>query len=128
MKRAMLFTIIGVLVLCAGAAYADSHERVAVIWNCTLNEGQTMAGVHETNSKWVMLMNENIEGGDIRSYVLTPIVGEQGGFMYVDTFPNLSAWQAVRGVMESDEGKALEEMFDALADCSDNSLQLSTES
>ena len=122
MKRAILYTVIGMVVLCAGAAYADAHARVVVIWNCTLNDGQTMEGVNETNSKWVELMNANIEGGEVRSYVLTPVVGGQGGFMYVDSFPNLTAWQAVRGVMESDEGKALEESFDALADCSKNAL------
>ena len=128
MKRAILCTLIGMVVLCAGTAYADSHERVVVIWHCTLNDGQTMEGVNETNSKWVQLMNEKIEGGDVHSYVLTTIVGDQGGFMYVDSFPSLTAWQAVRGVMESDEGKALEESFDALADCSKNSLHQATAS
>lgn len=128
MKRAILFTVLGMVVLCAGVASADSHERYVVIWKCTLNDGQSMDDVNATNSKWVELMNAKIEGGDVHSYVLTPIVGEQGGFMYVDSFPSLTAWQAVGGVMESDEGKALEESFDTLADCEKNSLHKATAS
>lgn len=128
MKKMFVLAVVGVLMMGAGAAFADGHVRYVATWDCTVKDGKSIDDVKAVNSKWVAMVNAKVEGGDIRSYTLTPVVGELGGFMFVDSFPSLEAWQAVRGVMASDEGKALEAEFDAVSECSQNSLHESTQS
>ena len=81
------------------AAYADSHERMVALWTCTLADGKTQADVQAANGKWVKHVNAAVEGGDIRSYVLTTVVGEPETFLYVDSFPSGKAWLASRTAM-----------------------------
>ena len=127
--RAMIAAALFIVaVLGALPVHADSHERMVVVWTCELAEGKTAEDVQATNSKWVKLVNAGLEEGEIRSYVLTTVVGDLQTFLYVDSFPSGEAWLATRTTMESDEGKALEAEFDALGDCSSNSLYASEQS
>ncbi len=112
----------------ASTAQADSHQRIVEVWTCSLNEGKTQADVEAANGKWVKLMNEKIEGGDIHSYVLTPIVGDTGTFLYADSYPSMEAWVASKVVIETEAGQAVEQELDAAADCSSNTLHRSTAS
>lgn len=128
MKKVLVLAVVGVLLMGVGAAFADGHVRYVVTWDCTVREGKSIDDVKAVNSKWVAMMNAKIEGGDVRSYILTPVVGELGGFTYVDSFPSLEAWQAVRAFMASDEGKALEAEFETVSECSSNGLHESTQS
>ena len=80
------------------AAYADSHERMVALWTCTLADGKTQADVQAANGKWVKHVNAAVEGGDIRSYVLTTVVGEPETFLYVVFLPQR---QGVAGVENS---------------------------
>ena len=133
MKKNVLFPVAAaVAVLGAALANADGHEaaedRYLELWKCKVNEGKTIDDVKAVNSKWVKLINENVDGGDVNSYVLTPVVGKQGGFMYADTFPSIAAWEATREVMESDKGKEIEKELEATAKCESNSLHRSSQS
>jgi hypothetical protein len=114
--------------ICA-TAYAQSGYRE--IWNCTLNEGKTMDDVNTANSKWVVFMNENVEGGGIGSSVMTSIVGNAtpGHFLYIDFFPSLESWAVAKQATEgNEEGEAIDAELTEVADCSDNRVYETEES
>lgn len=122
MKSRIVAVLIVGLALGVAGVYADSHQRMVMVWKCSLNDGKTMEDVQAANGKWVKNVNAAIEEGEIRSYVLSTVVGDQGIFLYVDSFPGGMEWLAARDSMQSDEGKAIEEELDAAATCSHNSL------
>ncbi len=71
------------LLICVVAGFTLSvlaEDRVVVIWNCELNDGMTQDDVQKANGRWVKFVNENVAGGDIRSFALTPIVGDTTKF------------------------------------------------
>ena len=71
------------LLICVVAGFTLSvlaEDRVVVIWNCELNDGMTQDDVQKLNGRWVKFVNENVAGGDIRSFALTPIVGNTTKF------------------------------------------------
>ena len=121
MKPRIAIALVVVLGLSVCAAYADSHERTVVIWKCKLSEGKTAEDVQVVNAKWVKHVNDNAEGGEIHSYVLSPIVGDRGMFLFVDSFPSDQAWVASRAAMKSEEGKAINKEFDEVTKCSSKS-------
>jgi hypothetical protein len=89
-----------------------------------IEDGKTIDDVQAANGKWLKYINENVEGGDIRSYVLTPIVGKQGVFTYVDSYPNLASWTAGQA-LEGDEMTAINDELNEVATCSKNTLHRS---
>ena len=129
MKRSL---VVAALLITAGisvcAANADSHERIVEVWTCSHNEGKTEEDSQAVNKKWVEFMNASVEGGDIHSYVLTSIVGNPGTFLYADSFPTMEAWAAAKKAMRTEKGKALNAEFEAIEECTSNSLYESTES
>jgi len=103
---------------------ASAEDRVVNVWNCTVADGKTIADVQVANAKWVKYVNANVDGGDIHSYVLTPIVSKRGGFMYVDSYPSLVSWAAGEA-LEGDAMTAIEAELDEVAKCSENTLHKS---
>ncbi len=128
MKLTNLLLFAAVLVTCATVNAQEDEERIVEIWTCTLKEGQTEEDVQTSNARWVAFMNAQVEGGDIRSYVLTSIVGNTGEFLYVDSFPDMRAWSAAKAATETDEGQAIEAELNEDATCSSNTLHESTQS
>lgn len=114
--------VIVILLLGVSAAYADSHERTVNIWKCKLADGKTEADVQAANALWVKHVNADLDEGEIRSFVLTTMVGNQETFLYIDTFPSGAAWLGSREAMESEEGQAIEKALNEVAKCSHNSL------
>jgi hypothetical protein len=107
---------------------ADDYRMVHV---CKINEGKTMNDVRTANSKWVVFMNENVEGGAITSHITTIVVGDRtpGKFGYVDTFPSLESWTATIAMAESTaEGMAIDQELQESAECSKSQLQKAEES
>jgi hypothetical protein len=129
MKRPLVIAAL-LLTTCLGvrAAKADSHERVVEVWTCSLDEGKTQEDAQAVNKKWLEFVNASVDGGDIHSYILTPIVGSTGTFLYADSYPSMEAWVAAKKAMESEKGKALDAEFEAVEECSSNALYRSTES
>lgn len=71
------------LLICVVAGFTLSvlaEDRVVVIWYCELNDGMTQDDVRKLNGRWVKFVNENVAGGDIRSFALTPTVGDTTKF------------------------------------------------
>lgn len=133
MKKSLIAIAMVVVALCGvSAAVADHHEasqdRVVEIWHCKVEEGKSMDDVKAANSKWVKHVNATVEGGDISSYILTPVVGKRGGFMYADTFPSMEAWNGTREAMKVGDGPAIDKELEEVADCSSNTLHSSHQS
>ncbi len=129
MKSFLTTALLAVFVIgLSGATNPD--DRYAEFWECKLKEGKTIEAVHAANSKWVTFMNANVEGGDIRSYVLTPQVGERkpGHFMFVDSFPSLEAWAAGEKAIETEAGKVIQAEINELITCWKNTLHKSRQS
>ena len=116
---------IGVVVLCA-TAQADT--RIMEVWICTLNDGHTMEEVKSGNTEWLAYIRKSVPGGDVQSYVTTPVVGALGNFLYVDSYPSMQAWTAAKEALNKEEGLALEAMLNELATCESNTLYRREES
>ena len=118
--RKLISAILAVSVLgFSGIASADSFANV---YTCKLKDGVEMDAVQAANSKWLKFVNANVEGGGITSSIGTAVVGDNEIFIFVDTYPSLSAWAAAYELLDSDAADALDDLFEDLNDCSKNSL------
>lgn len=115
-KALSLITVLGFSI----NAFADT--RIEQVWTCTLKEGKSISDVKELNKKWVAYVNKAVKGGDIHSYVVTPIVGKLDTFVFVDSFPSMESWVAKKAAMETDEGKEMDQAFGEISECHKNSL------
>ncbi len=100
------------------AASADGYREA---WTCKVKDGKEIEEVQAANSKWLAFVRENVDKG-IESGVLTAVVGNQQGFLFVDSYPSLSVWAEAKKVLDSDEGDGLDEMFADLVECKENQL------
>jgi hypothetical protein len=119
MKKLLLAAV---FLLAPGYVLADDHEAIVEFWKCELREGKKMEDVEANNSKWLALARKTVGSDEIESYVLHTVVGDQTKFWFADVYPNMAAWSAQKSADETDEGQAIENMFDELLDCSDNRL------
>jgi len=129
MKTFVYKTLAGLCIIAlTGSTMPD--DRIVETVECHLKEGKTIEDAHAANSKWVVFMNANVEGGDIRSFVLTAHVGEiaSGKFMYVDSYPSLESWVAGDKATETEAFKPIGDALRAAAECSKNALYKSKES
>jgi hypothetical protein len=117
-------TLLTAIALCA-TANADTH--IEEVWECTLSEGKTMAQVNAINGNWVKYANKNVKGGGIKSRSVSPLVGDMGTFIFVDSFPNLGSWADTKEAMRSSEGQKIEAELEGVAECTSNRLYTSTQ-
>ena len=102
----------------AVSAHADS---VTESWQCELKDGKTIADVQALNSKWLKWVNERVDGV-VRSSVGTAIVGDAEIFLFVDSYPDLATWAAVKDALDSEEGSEMSSLFEETSECSGNRL------
>lgn len=123
MKR-LLLTIVFLLApaLCLAEA---GDTQVVEVWNCAIKDGKTAAEVQAHNGKWLAFVRQTSAGVD--SYGMQNIVGDAGAFVFADVYPDLAAWGAVKNALDSDAGRALEQGFGELLDCTANRLYKSTQ-
>jgi hypothetical protein len=117
-------TLAAAMTLCATAS-ADTH--IEEVWDCSLREGKTIAQVNSLNANWIKYVNKNVKGGGINSRIVTPLVGDMGSFIFVDSFPNLGSWAETKELMSSGEGQKIEAAIDEVSDCTSNRLYTSTQ-
>ena len=103
----------------SGLASADSFANV---YTCKLKDDVEMEAVQEANARWLKFVNSKVEGGGITSAIGTAVVGDNEVFIFVDTYPSLSAWAATQELLDSDAGDEIDGLFEDLTDCSKNSL------
>jgi len=124
MKNLLTVTAMAATFAFSGFTIADTH--VEEVWDCKLVEGKTMEQVNAANADWVKFANKKVKGGGINSRAVTPVVGDMGGFFFVDSFPNLKSWADTKVVMATKEGQKMEAAILAKAECSSNRLYNST--
>ncbi len=115
---------VGVLLGISVAANADSG--VEEIWQCTLKEGKKIEDAMAANTDWVKWVNTNVAGGGIQSLTATAIVGDMSSFIFIDSFPSLESWAAMKTALESPEGKKVEAAINEVVQCTENRVYRST--
>ena len=117
--KALLWTVAGLM--STGGSLAAAAE-VAQLWHCELEEGKTEADEKAGNDRWVKFVNENVEGGGVRTFAGHAMVGNLNKFIYVDTFPSLEAWAEKEAAMQTPEGQEIEQALEETATCESSSL------
>jgi len=120
MKKQLLGAFVALVTLClSGIAAADG---IVEAWTCTVKEGKSIEDVQAVNSKWLEWINAHVEGGGVASSIGTTVVGNNEIFIFVDSYPNLATWAAAKDASDSDEGNALDNLFEEVSECSENRL------
>ena len=118
MKKAIT-CLLAVAFLYSGTAFADSYREV---WQCKANDGKTQEEIEAVNSKWLAWMRKNVDK-NVSSAILTSVVGNLEGFVFVDTYPSLDTWSKGRGAQDgNEEMDEINEAFNEVVTCSENSL------
>ena len=119
-KMKKITTLVAFAMLLVGAtATADDYREV---WECEAKDGKTLEDIQAINSKWQAWMRKNVDK-DISSAVLTAVVGDITGFLFVDTYPSLEVWGKGKAAADdNEEMDALNEEFDATAECEETRL------
>lgn len=124
--RVFFHSLIVTAALCCLPAQA-AENRILFIWTCELNEGKTQDDVQKANRVWLKFVNKQVPKGGIRSFAVSPIVGDVTKFRYIDSYPNLTAWTAMDNAMDSDRGREIEASLDEAATCTHSSLHRAVE-
>lgn len=107
------------------ALTAFSHglmaDSVVSVYQCELKEGKTQEELQELNGQWLKWVKENVNE-DIASSVGTAVVGDLDVFIFADTYPNLNTWAAAQTALDGDSASHLENLFDEVAECTENRL------
>jgi hypothetical protein len=120
MKKLLLAAI---FLIVPGLALADHHESSIVeMWKCSLKDGKNMEDLKANNTKWLAMTRKTTGNEEVNSYILTTIVGSQGSFHYADIYPDMATWSKAKSAEDTEEGKAIEAVFNELSDCTDNRL------
>ena len=120
MNKFFLHTLAAGAALCfSGFAVADTYAEV---WTCKLEEGKTVEDAHAVNRQWLKWVNENVDGGEITGSIATSVVGDSDAFAWVDTYPDLATWSATKAALDTEEGKAMDALFEGITDCDKNRL------
>ena len=107
--------------LVLGFAVSAHADGVSESWMCELKDGKSVEDVQAINSKWLKWVNARTDGV-VRSAVGTAIVGNTEIFMFIDSYPDLTTWAAVKTLLDSDEGDEMEGMLNETSEGSSNRL------
>jgi hypothetical protein len=114
LKKIMLATVSSVFLLLSVAVNA---EPVSIVYSCQLKEGSTMEDAMEINARWLKWARATGGSDEITSSFVSPVIGDLGGFMWVDTYPDIATWGKI---VDADSGFDAE--FDAISTCSGNRM------
>ena len=129
--KSLLTKIMTLVVTIGICSVTNANSGYRAVNSCILIDGKTIDDVRVANSKWVEFVNENVEGGDITSHIITSVVGDMtpGKFQFVDSFPTLESWAAHLTAIESiAEGIAIDAEVREAADCNESQLYKAEES
>jgi hypothetical protein len=114
LKKIMLATVSSVFLLLSVVAHADP---VSIVFSCTLNEGSTKEDAMEINSRWLKWARETGGSDEITSSFVVTMIGDLGGFMWVDTYPDIATWGKV-----ADADSDFDAEFDEVTTCTSNRM------
>ena len=69
----------------------------------------------EINARWLKWARETGGSDEITSSYVTTVVGDLGGFMWVDTFPDIATWGKV---VDDESSSDFDAEFDKVSTCS----------
>jgi len=115
-KKITIAAITSMLLFLSGIAHADT---VSAVWTCKLKEGKTQEDAQAVNAKWLKRARELTGSDAITSTYVNTAIGELGGFLWVDSFPDFSTWAKM---MDAEEDEELDAAFEALQTCTSNRL------
>jgi hypothetical protein len=120
MKKIITIMLASLLLSVSGVALADS---VIEVWTCTLNDGKTAEESQATGKKWVTFVRELTGNDEISSSWVSSVVGDEGTFLWVDSFPSLEVWAATKTALDNSEEYApIGKEFGENETCSGNRL------
>ena len=105
-----------VFLLLSAAVYA---EPISIVYSCTLNEGVTQEDAMEVNARWLKWARETGGSDEITSSYVTALVGELGGFMWVDTYPDIATWGKI---VDADSAAEFDAEFNEIMTCSSSRM------
>ncbi|NCF15351.1 MAG: hypothetical protein GWP62_08595 [Gammaproteobacteria bacterium] len=117
MIRKMILAILTTTFLLLSAI--ASADTVSQVWRCKLNEGKTAEDAQAINGEWLKRARELAGTDAITSTYVTAAVGDVGGFMWVDTFPDFATWAKL---MDAEPDEELDAAFDELQTCEGSRL------
>jgi len=115
-KKMILAIMTSALLLLSAITSADT---VSQVWRCTLNEGKTVEDAQAINAEWLKRARELAGTDAITSTYVTAAVGDVGGFMWVDTFPDFTTWAKL---MDAEPDEEIDAAFDELQTCEGSRL------
>jgi hypothetical protein len=110
LKKIMLATATSVFLLLSVAVYA---EPVSIVYSCQLKDGNTKEDAMEINARWLKWARATGGSDEITSSYVSTIIGDLGGFMWVDTYPDIATWGKV-----VDADSEFDAEFDEISNCS----------
>jgi len=110
LKKILLSTAASVFLLLSVAVHA---EPVTIVFNCTLNDGSTKDDAMAINARWLKWARETGGSDEITSSFVTTMIGDLGGFMWVDNYPDIATWGVI-----ADADSGFDAEFDEVSTCS----------
>ena len=114
LKRFMLATVTSVLLLLSVAVHA---EPISIVWYCELKDGSTKEDAMEINARWLKWARATGGSDEITSSYVSTVIGDLGGFMWVDTYPDIATWGKV-----ADADSEFDAEFDEISSCGSNRM------
>ena len=114
LKKIGLAIVTSAFLLISSAVYA---EPVSIVFSCKLKEGSTKEDVMEVNARWLKWARATAGSDEITSSYVWTVVGDLGGFMWVDTYPDIATWAKV-----VDADSEFDAEFDEFSTCSGNRM------
>jgi len=118
-KKTILVVAASVFLLLSVGASAEPAVQVL---DCKLNDGKTSDDAHALNAKWLKWAHATAGTDEITSSYVSAIVGDFGGFMWVDSYPSLAVWATIAEAELEDDDPELSAGFEALQTCSSSRL------
>ena len=113
-RKIILATVTSMFLLLSAAVSADP---ISVVFTCELKEGKTKDDAMAINAKWLKWARATGGSDEITSSFVSTVIGDIGGFMWVDTYPDIATWGKI---VDGDSG--LDAEFDAVSTCSGNRM------
>ena len=113
-RKIILATVTSVFLLLSAVVSADP---VMLVFTCELKEGKTKEDAMAVNAKWLKWARATGGSDEITSSYVSTVVGDTGGFMWVDTYPDIATWGKI-----ADADSEFDAEFDVVSDCSGNRM------
>ena len=114
LKNILLATVTSVFLLLSVAIHA---EPISVVFTCELKDGKTKEDAMAVNAKWLKWARATGGSDEITSSFVSTVIGDMGGLMWVDTYPDIATWGKI-----ADGDSGLDAEFDAVSTCSGNRM------